>query len=217
MNNAEPAGACSITRRTVLLSPALAVLIPVATQKGSTVAGSAWTNQLENLIILAAEETGFSGFFVYDPAPGTGNLIASIAAAAGTDPYGNAYLEGVATYLPGPDGSYSQMVDGALNFSTGAQVIAPPDEPGAVAMYSGLASDTDTPGNIAIFSREASGTGLSQLNLTTVDTILCDLPVPGGYPLSGAPAMYSDTYAADQTALINSLISILQDAGIIRT
>ncbi len=58
-------------------------------------AGSAWTNQLLNLIILSAAQSGFSGFFVYSPAPGKGNLIGSWAAAAGTDPYGNAYPAGL--------------------------------------------------------------------------------------------------------------------------
>lgn len=142
-------------------------------------------------------------------------LLLSIAAGSCTDDYGNTVQQGMTAY--GPDGSYAQVVDGGLNFSAGAQVIAPPDQPGAIAMYSGVASGTDTPGNIAIFSREASGTGMSQLNLTTVDTILCDLDIPSGYPLGGAPPGYSDTYAADQTELINDLIGILQDAGIIRS
>ncbi len=35
------------------------------------------------------------GLFVYNGAPGPGTLIASIAATGGTDPYGNAYLQGV--------------------------------------------------------------------------------------------------------------------------
>ena len=58
-------------------------------------AGSSWTNQLVNLIILSAAQKGFSGFFVYSPAPGPGNLIGSWAAAAGVDPYGNAYPAGL--------------------------------------------------------------------------------------------------------------------------
>jgi hypothetical protein len=58
-------------------------------------AGSSWTNQLLNLIILSAAQKGFSGFFVYSPAPGPGNLIGSWAAAAGVDPYGNAYPAGL--------------------------------------------------------------------------------------------------------------------------
>ena len=58
-------------------------------------AGSSWTDQLVNLIILSAAQRGFSGFFVYSPAPGAGNLIGSWAAAAGTDQYGNAYPAGL--------------------------------------------------------------------------------------------------------------------------
>ena len=36
---------------------------------------------------------------VYSPAAGAGNLIVSIAAMPGTDPYGNAYLEGITAYV----------------------------------------------------------------------------------------------------------------------
>lgn len=191
MNNAEPAGACSITRRTVLLSPALAVLIPVATQKGSTVAGSAWTNQLQNLIILAAEETGFSGFFAYDPAPGTGNLIASIAAAAGTDPYGNAYLEGVATYLPGL-GTAVAMNGAFLNF------YLEPGDTGAGPWTQTFQINVDraslqmglvAPGGLVLNGQEFTA-----------------LP---GYPLAGAPGTYNPAYTADVTSLLNALIQFL--------
>lgn len=59
-------------------------------------AGSAWTNQLVNLIILVAQQLGVSGFFVYSPTPGTGNLVLSIAAVAGTDEYHNPYPAGLA-------------------------------------------------------------------------------------------------------------------------
>lgn len=63
-------------------------------------AGSAWTNQLVSLIILSAAAQGFSGFFAYSPAPGTGTLDASVAAADGVDPFGNNYLQGLAAYGP---------------------------------------------------------------------------------------------------------------------
>src|SRR5690242_11598887 len=36
-----------------------------------------------------------AGFFVYNGVPAAGNLIASIAAAAGTDGFGNAYGQGL--------------------------------------------------------------------------------------------------------------------------
>lgn len=39
-----------------------------------------------------------SGLFIYDGTPAAGNLVASIAAAAGTDSFGNTYLAGIVTY-----------------------------------------------------------------------------------------------------------------------
>jgi hypothetical protein len=58
------------------------------------VAGS-WSNAAQSLIVLIEEVTGYSGIFGYSPAPGTGTLVFSLAAAAGTDPYGNAYPQGL--------------------------------------------------------------------------------------------------------------------------
>lgn len=60
-------------------------------------AGSPWTNQSVNLILLTEQTTGFSGLFGYSPAPGSGNLIFSLAAAPGVDPYGNSYQQGIYT------------------------------------------------------------------------------------------------------------------------
>lgn len=52
-----------------------------------------------------------SGLFVYSPSPGANTLVASIAQAAGTDPYGNAYLAGMVTYNLGSPWS-ATVVDG---------------------------------------------------------------------------------------------------------
>jgi hypothetical protein len=59
------------------------------------VGNSPWSNQVVNLIILTEATTGFSGIFGYSPNPGLGNLIFSIAAKAGIDPYGNPYPAGL--------------------------------------------------------------------------------------------------------------------------
>lgn len=56
--------------------------------------GEAWSNQLVSLIIIAAGG-GFTGLFMYSPAPGPGNLVTSIAPQAGVDPFGNAYPAGI--------------------------------------------------------------------------------------------------------------------------
>jgi hypothetical protein len=51
------------------------------------------------------------GAFFYNGTPGAGNLIASIAPSDGTDPYGNAYLEGLTTYA---GGEYSSLANGSV-------------------------------------------------------------------------------------------------------
>lgn len=58
-------------------------------------ADSLWSNQRTDLIILQEDVSGFSGLFGYSPSIGPGNLIFSLAASAGTDPYGNAYPAGL--------------------------------------------------------------------------------------------------------------------------
>lgn len=76
-----------------------------------------WSNSGTNLIILTEEISGFSGIFGYSPAPAAGNLVFSLSAAAGTDPYGNAYVSGLAMY-------------------SGGQLVARVDPAGGVTTYS---------------------------------------------------------------------------------
>ncbi len=73
---------------------------------------SPWSNQVVSLIILTEATTGFSGIFGYSPSPGAGTLIFSLAAAAGTDPYGNPYPQGLSTTL----GSISGVVFNGTDF-----------------------------------------------------------------------------------------------------
>lgn len=75
-------------------------------------ADSGWSNQLISLIVLSASQHGFSGFFVYSPAPGPGNLIGSWAAAAGTDQFGNAYPAGLSVELGSFTGSNLFLYNG---------------------------------------------------------------------------------------------------------
>jgi hypothetical protein len=53
-----------------------------------------WSNQLVSLLIISASGA-FTGLFMYTPAPGAGNLVASITPNSGTDPFGNAYPAGI--------------------------------------------------------------------------------------------------------------------------
>jgi hypothetical protein len=72
-----------------------------------------WNNQAVSLIILTEENSGFSGLFGYSPAPGGGDLVTSIAVGAGTDPYGNGYVAGLASYDPAT-GQLGQLDSGGL-------------------------------------------------------------------------------------------------------
>lgn len=80
-------------------------------------AGSPWTNQTVSLIVLTEQTTGFSGIFGYSPSPGAGNLIFSLAAAAGTDPYGNAYPQGLNSTLGSISGTTFTGTDYIINSS----------------------------------------------------------------------------------------------------
>jgi hypothetical protein len=58
-----------------------------------------WSQQniITNVVIIEGPD---DGLFVYDGTPAAGNLVASIASVAGTDEFGNVYLDGLAAYNP---------------------------------------------------------------------------------------------------------------------
>ncbi len=67
-----------------------------------------WSNDTGTRLVLVVG-TPFSGIFFYDPTIGAGNLILSIVPAAGTDPYGNTYAQGITV---GAAGTASKIVIG---------------------------------------------------------------------------------------------------------
>lgn len=58
-----------------------------------------------------------NGEFTYSGAPAAGNLAVSVAPAAGTDQFGNHYLEGLASY---GGGTATQIDQGAIDLFTGS-------------------------------------------------------------------------------------------------
>lgn len=60
-----------------------------------------------NSIVIRGGTTEGGVALYYSGTPALGNLVASIAATAGVDPFGNAYLAGFTTY--GTDGSYVEQ------------------------------------------------------------------------------------------------------------
>lgn len=99
-----------------------------------------WSNQLISLLLIAAASSGFSGLFVYSPAPGKGNLIASVAASPGTDPFGNPYQQGITSYAGG--GSIGVV---SSSLEAGAVIV------GNTANAEGLGGPASTnPGGLSI-------------------------------------------------------------------
>lgn len=137
-----------------------------------------WSNDFQTIIILP---TGaMSGarividgtndrILVYDT---DGALVDSVAASAGADPMGNAYLQGVATYNTDVDRTYAQLNQGSL-FLGGmnlpgitpagvfySRLVGPPDRY-ELFMSSGGAGNA----TISAVSQSAGGSGDSELNL----------------------------------------------------
>src|SRR5215472_4787380 len=85
-----------------------------------------WENSFFSLLIVNASG-GFTGLFVYSPTVGAGNLIASVSASSGTDPYGNALISGVTSYNPaaGPPFEAISLQAGEVEFFSAAALTGP--------------------------------------------------------------------------------------------
>ena len=84
--------------------------------QGSEVKTVGWSNNTFQVVIITGS-TG-SGLFVYSPVAGAGNLVASISANGGTDPFGNVVEPGVCSYNPGT-GAMCQVNGGVFGLLTG--------------------------------------------------------------------------------------------------
>ena len=114
-----------------------------------------WANDQLSLIVLSAAAQGYSGFFVYSPSPGPGNLVGSWTAAAGTDPYGNAYPAGLSVTDFNFEGS-----DFIIN-TAGAFFYEGTPATGNLFVSITTANGTDTFGNAYLSGVEVHGTTTS--------------------------------------------------------
>lgn len=76
-----------------------------------------WQTQVVPQLQAGDTVINTAGIFTYSASPAAGNLILSSAPAAGTDPYGNQYLEGATTYGAG---TATQLDNGQLSLYTGS-------------------------------------------------------------------------------------------------
>lgn len=112
-----------------------------------------WQQDFFPLLVVVAGP-GYSGEFAYSPAPGTGNLIASVAASSGTDPYGNAYVAGVISYstiggLAVAQGSQNGRIYFATAPSQAGPYVAASGQLRSIGSYlNGFTSGQDVNGNL---------------------------------------------------------------------
>jgi len=134
-----------------------------------------WSNQAVSLVVIIAGG-GFTGLFVYSGAPATGNLIASVAAAAGTDPYGNTYPGGISSQTGGIEAT---LAGGFLSWD------APADSPSSPPLV--LATPSAASGS----SLEIT-TGVSSLSATAGALTLYDSAASSTVPAipSGSPGIF---------------------------
>jgi hypothetical protein len=134
-----------------------------------------WSNQAVSLVVIIAGG-GFTGLFVYSGAPATGNLIASVAAVAGTDPYGNVYNAGVFSYAGGGEAGLESgaLVLEALNAVSPGTLTA--TAPGVLDLQTGLQQGGDTVSEMFLYSLGASPSGAPLVQLGQATTLVASTP-----------------------------------------
>jgi hypothetical protein len=136
------------------------------------------------------------GSFYYSGPPALGNLISSVAPAAGTDAQGNAYLTGTASYLPGSTYSAVAITGGAVAWFTAPGAAGPWTEVGVMEIAL-------TGSNPLVFSFSALGGNIN----------MPQSAVPGLPLASPAPSSYNVVWGTQVVNAINNLYSMLQASG----
>jgi hypothetical protein len=132
-------------------------------------------NAVFPLLIIPGTGPPLSGLYVYSPGVGFGNLVDSIAAAAGFDTPGNAIIRGVATYFPSGSPVFAAALqDGGVLFFQAAG-------PGGPWVQSGAIS-ADNSNNIHILPAGAGNTILGS-GLTAGVPVSISGPESGGVPV----------------------------------
>lgn len=124
-----------------------------------------WNSNVFPLLIITASG-GFTGLFAYSPGPGAGNLIASVTAQAGTDPYGNAYVAGVASYAHGTPAINADLTGGALQFNRPVNAAAASvgsNNSAALNLSSGQVNNTDVESILVLGPALIGGVAVAEL------------------------------------------------------
>lgn len=151
-----------------------------------------WTEQIANLVVISSQTGAYTGLFIYDPAPGTGNLLASAAAPSiGADPYGNDVVGGgFAVYDVGGCASPQLIFVGpkAISIRTGQP---------AEATFARVGSEATLPGGrLGLQIVGASTTGLSDtVEIDLFSNLSSGADQANGQIVYNNPAGGTDVYA----------------------
>lgn len=161
------------------------------------------SNSVFQVVIVTG--TAGSGVFVYSPAPGPGKLVASIAAAGGTDPFGNAYFAGVTSYFISGVSLAVSLAAGQITYFSSTTGAAGPWSAGTVLSASqgagGLASVFHISPQGLVANAVTNILGALNVNGGLLDAIN-GLQVSGGSTVAGGEAITGGLTA--DTALVNS-------------
>lgn len=161
-----------------------------------------WTEQIPNLIIFESGSGGFTGLYCYDPAPGAGNLLASIAAPGiGTDPYGNPVTGGGFAAYDAVGGNENRLIfvgSQSISFRTG----------NASEVTHGRIVDTVAGSRLQLNINSGTTTGAA--DTTEIDLNSNTLT---GTDVAKAILIYNDTAAVEHDYLIWSAAGVVISAG----
>jgi hypothetical protein len=192
----------------------------IQSQAGPTPAGEGFPLSVATIFRAGNTIINDSGEFFYSPAPGAGNLISSSTSAAGTDPYGNAYLAGDVVY--GSSGGTQlamQLSNAGVTFYSAASQAGPWGSGASMAFDSTNDVALGANGNITL----DAGQGLvhpTKLVLTAGTGILVDgvnAPVLAQNPsVGGAEPWHSlGALAIGGWTVANARYKLLADSGLV--
>lgn len=172
------------------------------------------------LRIFGSSTNGSSGLFVYSGTPGNGDLIASIAAAAGVDPYNNPYQVDITSYATGS--RFAQLAFAQLLLNPGVSGFASLPSAGAstgvggaaLELSSGQKNGADGVAVLTLFDADASSQAVPAAVLATsfqqpLTTAL--LEVQGNIETTGLGSIFA---SGDVQALLGNLRTEAAGSGL---
>lgn len=172
----KPVFGAGVLRYPQITSPNFDLTNPMASPANSWALLQSGLAYLFGVVLSGGTITGpdyiinTSGIFFYSGAPALGNLVTSIATAAGTDGFGNVYSQGINTYSA--PGVGVQLTGSRLNLlGVGSTTIAFAQALGFAGAgtrpqftISGPSNNDQVP-QILLFGESADGTALAQVRI----------------------------------------------------